>query len=517
MKTSLTILALAASIVLTAQSSLDKRELLVEKQYSEEIYQVNPIFDYASINVPRKVSSEINNDSLVRISPFTPDLNVSIRPLAYQSNEIAKTHRGFLKADKGTLNPFYAQGGYTYSAPNYFNLTATGGYDKRQENITEDKHIQQFGGQVAVDYYLNKEIKTDVSISYNKRSYGLYSALDERRGEETVYDNIGVALGIQSFKTTPDHWNFRTHFEFDQWSGQEADLTDRSFHTIGQVTYMIDDTWDIAITPEVRALTSDAFGQTESLHGSLQVAYDITRLYAKAGVKLDRFGGQTFLWPDVDIRWKSGHGVDIFLRSNTQTHIWGGKYLSDFNPYTSFTALSDKRPIGFQRGFEAAVKADLPREFDVTFSASFTDASDDPNFIATATDMRRFDVEQIDYQRLSLTVDVSRPFWDDMLSTGLRVKYNRYDVKEGELLNRPLFVASPRITTSLLQDKLTFGIEGLFHSPVTYAVLQEADLTSGWRTQLSAGLSYKVFDRLSMMTSSSGKGMMSLAEIYLAE
>jgi len=499
MKTLLIALTLLISWTVAAQSPVDNREILVEKQYSEEIYDVNPIFDYASIAVPRKIQPKFLGDTLISISPFTPDLDILIRPIAYQSNSDTDQHRGFVKLDKGTLNPLYAQGGYTYSAANYFNLTATGGYDNRRDNTVEDKHIRQIAGSVGMDYYLNKETKTDITIAYNKHTLGLYSELDDRRGSEVAYDNIGIGLGVQTFRTTPNHWNFRGHFDFDRWSNTTDEIDDRSFHTIGQTSYMINDIWDVTFTPEYKTLASDALGSANTLRGVLQIGYDIERFYAKGGISVDRIGARTVLWPDLDLRWNSGSAVDIYLRSQTTSDIWGGSFLSTTNPYTSYADLSpEERNISFDRSLEAAVKADLPRDIFVTFSVSFSDADDQANFIANSLDPRRFDIETIDYQRLYLTVDVTKTLWSRAVETGLRLRYNRYDVQEGTLFNRPLFSLQPRIQSSLLNDKLSINIEGLFNSPMTYNITQGIEINSDWRAQLSAGLSYKVFDRLSV-------------------
>ncbi len=494
-----TCIALLLSAALVSQSGLDKREILVEKEYSDEIYNVNPIFDYASITVPRKIQPKFLRDSLISISPFTPDIDIAIKPVAYKNQGDNNQHHGFIKVDKGTLNPLYAQGGYTYTAANYFNLTAAAGYDNRRDNSIEDKHIQQIGGSVDMDYYLNKETKTDISISYDRSTFGLFSELDERTGSEVAYDNVSVGLGVRSFRTTPNHWNYRGHFDFDTWSSSTDDLNDRSFHTIGQVAYMVNDTWDFTFTPEYKVLTSDAFGSGSTLHGAIQAGYDIERFYAKAGIRLDRFGDRTVLWPDLDVRWNSGQAVDIYLRSQTSTEIWGGSFLTSINPYTSFSGLSStERNISLDRNLEVAVKADLPRDILVTFKVGFSDADDQPNFIASDLDQRLFDIATIDYQRLHLTVDVAKSLWDQTVETGLRIRYNKYDVQEGILFNRPLFSVHPRIQTSLLGDKLSFSLDGLFNSPITYNLNQGIEVNSGWRAQISTGLSYKVLDRLSL-------------------
>ncbi len=486
-------------MTLISQSGLDKRELLVEKQYSEEIYEVNPIFDYASITIPRKVKPKFLGDSLISISPFTPDIDIAIKPIAYDYQQNTSQHHGFVKVDKGSLNPIHAQGAYTYTAANYFNLTAAGAYDNRRDNSVEDMYVNQISGSLSMDYYLNKETKTDISISYDESSFGLYSELGERNGAEAAYNNISIGLGLQTFRTTPNHWNFRGHFDFDNWTSSTDQIDDRSFHTIGQATYMIDDTWDVSFTPEYKVLTSEALGSGSTLHGALQIGYDIEKFYIKGGARIDRIGDRTVVWPDLDMRWNSGAAVDIYLRSETTTEIWGGSFLSSVNPYSTFSGgIASERNISLDRSLEAAIKSDLPKDILLTFSVGFSDAQDQPNFVVNDLDQRRFDINTIDYQKLHLTVDLTKSLWDRVLETGLRVRYNRYDVREGTLFNRPIFSAQPRIQSYFLDNKLTMNIAGLFNSPITHGLSQGIEVNTGWRAQLSAGIGYKVLDRLSI-------------------
>lgn len=500
MKTIYTTLTLLLSLItLSAQSSLEKREILVEKTYSDEIYQVEPIFDYASIRIPDKVSALDIDNQLIPISPFTPDLDVTIRPLAYNHDVQNKLKRGFLKLDRGTLNPLFAHGGYTYSAPNYFNISAHGGYDYREESPTPNKLIRDIEGNLDIDYYLNKELKTTLSVGYNRSSYGLYAnpllELDSQLG----YDDIEVSLGLESIRTTPDHWNYRGHVQLDTWNSRTSETKERTVSTLGELSYMINNTWDISLSPEVRWTQSEVLGDNTSLHGSLNLSFDQSRFYANTGIRLDHYNGATRLWPDLDLRWKTQDGVDIYIRSEASTDLWGGRYITEINPYSSFQNLeSDNRTLVYTRSLQSKVDAKLPNQFDLVFSASFADTKDDLNFVRSDEERALFEIEEVDYQKLSITADVTRPLMSGHIIPGLLIRYDRYDVKSGRLYNRPTFLVKPHIDSKLLSDKLSIGIEGLFHNAVVYQETLDTEITSGWRTQLSAQISYQLLDILSI-------------------
>ena len=114
MKTTISILLtiFLISSVTSQDSGLEQRELLVEKEYSNEIYETNPIFDFASIIAP-KSKPKVFDDSLSRINLHTPDIDILVRPIGYETAAQTTNPAGFVKLDKGFLNPLHGQAGYT--------------------------------------------------------------------------------------------------------------------------------------------------------------------------------------------------------------------------------------------------------------------------------------------------------------------------------------------------------------------------------------------------------------------
>lgn len=503
MKTTTTILLSILALSLFGQKpSLDNREILVKKEYNNEIYQSNPVFDYASIMVPERSHLNIKKDTLSTISAFTPDIDISIKPVAYKTLPDISGHKGFVKLDKGTLNPIYGQAGYAYTAPNYFNINAVVNYDNRNEKEVANKSITSKGADVSMQYYLTKETKTDLRVSYDRNNFGLYGMelflIGSDAQNYNVYDRISANLGFQTFKSAPSHWNFRAHTMLSQWESVNSNHKERNITALGSVEYKFDDVWDFSITPQYQTSLSDAYGTGQILKGSAELAYNIRSFYAKVGVSANHFENQIRIWPSADIRWQVGHDTDIKIKSNSYATIWGGDNSSKINPYISSEALEgSERDYAFSRLLQMNVASNLNNDVAVDFGISYLNAIDDLNFIMHSEDTRQFDYSLISYERLRLKVDVTKKV-GTALYTGLQLQYDNYAKMSGMLYNRPTVVVVPHIETHLLNNKLTAGLKATINNPQAFQVDTPLKNRSSWRKNLSFNLTYKVMDQLNI-------------------
>ena len=503
MKTTTTILLSFLVLSLFGQKpSLDDREILVKKEYNNEIYQSNPVFDYASIMVPERSHINMNRDTLSTLSAFTPDIDISIKPVAYKTLPDISGHKGFVKLDKGTLNPVYGQAGYAFTAPNYFNINAVVNYDKRDERAIDNKSITNKGLDVGMQYYLTKETKTDLRVSYDRSDFGLYGHELFPVGIEVQnfnsYDRINANLGFQTFKSAPNHWNFRAHTMLSQWQALNTNHKERNIGALGSIEYKVNDVWDFSITQQYQTSLSDTYGNGQILKGSLNMAYNIRNFYANVGVSANHFNDQTRIWPSADIRWQVGHDTDIKIKSQSYATIWGGDNASKINPYISSTALTgDTRDYSFNRLLGMNVASDLNNDVSIDFGISYLNATDDLNFVMNGTDTRQFDYNLVDYEQLRVQIDVTKKIWPE-LSTGLQVQYDNYAKMSSTLYHRPTVVIAPHVEAQLLNNKLTAGLQATINNPQAFDVVIPMQNESSWRKNISFNVTYKVMNHLNI-------------------
>ncbi len=492
-----------ASTIWGQKPSLDDREILVQKEFSTEIYQVNPIFDYASIMAPKRSIHDFSRDTLTTISAFTPDMDVSIKPIAYKTNPYSTGHKGFVKLDKGTINPLHAQGGYVYSAPNYFNITGRGTYDNRNDNAETNKTIKTIDAGLDMEYYLTKEVKTEIGIQYNRNRYGLYGSqniVSSLEGQqETGFNTVSAQLGIQTFKTTPDKWNFRFHTAVIQWKDSHTETSETNITALGSIEYTVNDVWNITLTPQYTTSQSEEFGNGNILKGSLGVAYNIKSFYALAGVNADYLSETLRYWPEVDLRWQVGHDTDIKVRSTSQASIWGGSSLTRLNPYVSVPQLmNDVRDYTYARKLSMSVLSSLPRDFDVAFEIGYNRTEGDANFTLAASDIRLFSFDKVDYDLMTIATQVNKRFLNDQVNVGLKVQYNNFAEMSSQLFHRPTVILQPMATAHFINNRLSITASGVINNPQTFNQFPALNTESGWRKNISLAVGFKVIDHLSI-------------------
>jgi len=267
MKTTIIILlfSVIATIQVGAQNSpTDDREIQVEKKYNNEIYEVEPIFDFASISTAPRRAITFTRDSLVGIAPYTPAVNISIRPVAYKNSPQERLHKGFVKLDKGTTNLYHGQGGYVYTAANYFNIKADASYDQWQDNNIRDQNIKEINGSLGMTYYLTNAIKADLQLGYNKNQYGLYGGQvepTEATDAKHSYNNYSVQLGLNSFRSAPAKWNYGLTLGVDKWNDNNSDETENNFTINGKASFNPSKFTTITLAPNLIISQSEIAGK----------------------------------------------------------------------------------------------------------------------------------------------------------------------------------------------------------------------------------------------------------------
>ncbi len=498
MKTTLYILlTLLLTLGIKAQeSSLEKRELLVEKEYSDEIYASNPLFDYSSILTPDEMRASIT-DSLSRMNLFTPDLDISVRPVAYKNIAEDKTKKGFLKFDKGQLIPLHLQGGYTYSSPNYFNVHTTFSYDHRSESNFENKYIKTIQGKVGLDYYLTNELLTKFKITVDHNTFGLFGHGDldweNVANHSTGYTIVEAKLNLQSFKTAPSKWNYGIQGSVSRWQAQEEDVTERNLEFIGKLEFRINDRWGIYFLPSFQTSLETSKSNNHILGSSLRLTHNSKSVYLRMGSRIDRFDGTINFWPDVDLRWNMSKQTVFNFRSNAIPEILSHQRITQINPYSLMGTSYD---IRYFRTLDADISSQLSNDLDFTVRVGYLRAANDLNFFSNPSDIRFFRKELITYNRLRFSIMGQKRLLKDYLVAGLALQYDKYDKSQRELLHRPTLFIRPSLASKLFNDRLTLAVEGLLNNPQEIDRIPALISRSGWNRNLNAEISIEVNDHL---------------------
>lgn len=503
MKTIIQILIAFLPLGLIGQDTkLDKREILVEKEYDNTIYESNPIFNYASINVPRGSRMKLSFDSLSSINYNTPDIDISIRPVAYKSLTKQEGHKGFIKLDKGTVNPLHAQGGYVFSAPNYFNLSGNFKYDKRNDQRTMNMMTQTAGGSLDLDYYLTKSLKTSFSVGYDQDKFGLYGAqnimTDLEEGENHSFQLVQINLGLETFNVSPKPWNFAFWGHINEWKQEEINEKENNIDLLGKVDFKISEKWSILAAPSFKTSLNNRINDTQVLTGNLQVAFNTSNFFAKVGAVTNYFNDNVNIWPDLDVRWNLGHHTALNITSTATANIQNGQYLSSFNPYAAIDLVrEDFGRVALQKNARVEVASNINESSRVNFVASFLDATDDLNFKRAGTRPNTFDVENVDYQRLRVGVGYTYQV-NDLLQAGLQIQHDNYAEATSTLFNRPTLTITPNVNVTLLDNKLNIGVNGYINNPQQFDVYPALSIESGWRKNLSFEVKYRLLKNLNL-------------------
>ncbi|MFT6808370.1 MAG: hypothetical protein ACJA01_001594 [Saprospiraceae bacterium] len=496
------------SYSLFAQSAVNKdRELQVEKNYNNEIYAAHPIFDFANISVPGNPPVAIGLDSMIGAPSFTPDLDLLIKPVAYKSNLSNSGHNGMLKFDKGTINPWHAQGGYVYSSPNYFTLHASGEYDKWKQSLIPDQNITEGNGNIGVTYYITSDLKASVDINYKNQKYGLYARQEdnaEALQNVNQFNSIGINLGIQTFRTLPSKWNMEFFLAGDKWNENNTDRTENNIEIASQLQYKSSNKLILKTAPTYSLSQSDALETAYYFSNVLQAELDYKTSSIAFGINTTNFGNSLSIWPTVNIDWRIADTDHLTFSTSQNISINSAQRISSYNPYVDFTLLPIANSSNVQlkdfyrdRNISASYKSARIPSWNFTAGASYNQIDGDQNF-QLIDSRQNFNIERIDYSLLQAKLGVEYKLLEDIMKIGLDVTYNKYQNASSSLFHRPEFIVEPIIQSSLINNKLDLTLSSNINAPQLLSVENEVELKSSWRTNVSFEAKYEILKRMNI-------------------
>ena len=502
MKTILSFILILITFQLSAQETeLSDRELVVQKDYNNKIYEVDPIFDFASIELRSRSPLDFRADSLSSIPFFTPDIDVSVKPITYKTIAEESSQRGFIKLDKGTTNPLHAQGAYSYIAPNYYTLNGRFEYDHRAQSEIEDGFVKRVEADVAMDYYLTKELKIDLGVNYNNTSAGLYGSqsllADDYESGQTGFQEVNAQLGIGSFKTLPNIWNFGLSANLNDWWDDFKIGRERNIQTLAWVELQFNDKWSMDFRPRYETSLSKSYGDNNVVGGTMNIGFDSPAFYIAPGVRLDYFNQAARFWPDIDLRWRVSKNTEIDFRSLARTDILGTQYLSKQNTYLDLASFTvSNKEIRYEQNLSLIVDAHLSQQTKFRFQTSYAKVENGINYRQSVSDIRQFVLSNVDYQRMSIAVKIEHKVFDDLLSGNLSVQYDKFAEQTEILLYRPTLIIQPGISSSLFGDKLKLNLIGFISNPQNLEFIPIENTRAGWRKNISFDMTFLVSKNL---------------------
>ena len=500
----LSLFLLAYSTVIGQTSDVANRELQVEKKYNTEIYSVEPIFDFASISTPKRRSISFLNDTLLGISPYAPSIDIKVRPVAYKNAEETNQHKAFIKLDKGTINLWHGQGGYVYSASNYFNITANAEYDRWQSNEIEDKNINTINGNIGMTYYLTSALKTSLLLDYKKHDYGKYGG--QQIGQEPTnltssYDQVDVKFNISSFNTNPSKWNYGLDVRFLKWNNLNEDMNEVNIDILPDLQYQVSSSIRLQVNPMVFLSNSQQTGNTTILGSDLTASINTPNTFLIIGGSAKHINGSWHVWPKTRLKWNLLPNHSIHLLSDLSTTPVNASIISSFNPYIKSTSLFSQTPFHPEFKNVTVIKraginynGKILADLSLFIKSRYEWHTDDINIQVIEDDITNFNFSLVNYNLLSNEVAIEKSFLENQFTSSLGINYNFYINPTETLWHRPnLYITADLGFTPM--DGLDFSLAGRFNSPQSFSTSSQ---DSGWKANVSIEGRYDVFEQVSI-------------------
>ena len=493
---------------LFAQTGVNKdRELQVEKNYNNEIYAVHPVFDFANINVPETSPVSIGLDSMAGAPSFTPDLDLLVKPIAYKSNLSNTGHNGMIKFDKGTVNPWHAQGGYVYSSPNYFMIHASGEYDNWEQSLISDQHITEGIANIGATYYIASDLKASIDVNYKNQQYGLYARQEdnaEALGNTNHYSTVGINLGVQTFRTLPSKWNMGLSIKATKWYEKNTDRIEKNVEITPHLQYKASNKLTLKTTPTYSLSQSEILKSAYYFSNTLQGELDYKKSNIILGINTTYYEKAVSIWPVANVAWRITDTDQLTLNTAQDVRINSAQYVSGFNPYADLNSLpiansTNEASKDFYRDRNMSLMYHSGRipNWSITAGAAYHMIDGDQNFGLNNTE-QKFDIERVDYNLIQAQLGVEYTVLDNVIKLGLDLFYNKYQNDGNSLFHRPDWIVTPTIHSSLLDNKLGLTLSSRINTPQLLTIENEVDVKSSWRTNISFQAKYQIIKRINI-------------------
>lgn len=492
---------------IAAQSEVTKdRELHVEKNYNNEIYAVHPIFDFANIHVASpQPTVQLSNDSMVGAPEYTPNINLQIRPIVYTSPTSPKGHKGMIKIDKGTINPWHVQTGYVYNSPNYFTIYGSGNYDKWQQSEVLDQHATDITGSIGATYYLTSESKISLDVKYNNRKYGLYARQDKHSEPQGLYNHFkdfGVRLGIETFRTMPSQWNYRMQIKVQNWNENILNGKETNIDAQPYVEFKVSNKYKLWATPTYSISKSEKYNNGALFQNILASTLDFSAARISVGVNMTHYSDNWSIWPSAHIDWQISNNQQFILRATQEVNILTGAGTSTINPLIDLQSLADLsshidnfKRYQRTRAIEAEYTADILTDLTLSLMTQYKMVQGDLNYHLLDVG-KSLALSQVDYDQLHIGIQGRFKLLNGNAQVAMGVEYNRFENESLPLLHRPTWIFTPEASALLLNHKLELNLNTAINTPQLLSINNGEEIQSRWRTNIGIAAKYEIMPKI---------------------
>lgn len=475
------------------------QELKVLKDFNSEIYEPDPLFSFASIRTGITRNPNLLQDSLIRIARHMPDLELSIRPLAYERPEKEKQYHGFLRADKGTINPFAVSGAYVHAVDNYFSIETSGLYDHWVENSTDNQFITTGQASVGLRYYLNAVTLARVDVIGGRHEYGLYGfkgfSLD-REDAKHSFDTFHPSISIESFREGSRQLNYRLMTSFKRTALRQRDnFQENDVDFKGRLNFNLDNRWAFTAQGSYETMSLPADQDMNSYEGMGAIRFNTAELFGLAGIRYIYSDNGARWFPEARIRARINQDITVEAEVLHRLKKYGLSAYGQINPYIDY----DRADFILSYEKYYALKGEIVNFgfSNLTMSVAFNQVSDGLNFSIVNMPFSGFDVEELDYDQWTIGVDARRPV-GHVLTIGLSASYDIFNSGGKTLYHRPKWNIAPMVGLELFEGRLGMEISGHFNQGQLIQSVTGVNELSKWRKDLSAGLRFNVHKRVNV-------------------
>ncbi len=501
------ILSVSSIHSIQAQSEVNKdREIRVHKDYNNEIYKPQPVFDFNQIVVAPTEPNNINIDSISAVNQFNPPIDITIQPLSFRTDDQDDGYNGMVKIDRGTLNPLHAQGDYTYTRPNYYSVWASAQYDHWKSALIPDKYQSDIKGKIGFKYYITHEIQSKIDFRYTNRKYGIYGNQNKEsqaNNRFNQYQNIGAKLLLATFRTMPKRVNFSIVADINNWSYKE-DQKENNYNVQGNIRYRPKSNISIRLTPQISYSASDTYSNNQYFKNTLSIQSDHKNSNISVGISASRFNQNWVIWPEITTTWKPSTRMNILMSSTHTVDIQGAQYLTDQNPYIDTRSLvqwinNNERVKNIRSDKSTSIKSTHTLTDALTFHAILNH-----HIVTGASNYATINADQlleytiVNYNLFSTDFGAQYELLENMVQSGLSITYNQYYNQSAPLIHKPKWLFSPFVKGQLLNNKLVLTLRGYVNSPQMLSKVGTSEVYSTWRKNFSFNTRYQILNRASL-------------------
>ena len=488
------LLLIAITTFLSAQA-IDDHEIEVLKDYNDEIYAALPIYDFNSIRLPDQSSKGVLNDTLVHLGKYTPQMAMSVKPLAFKRNRIDRGYNGFLKADKGTQQLLGMRAGYTHYVENYYSIGIEGTYDYWKDPNLASKYHKEISGAMSVDYYLNKSMKASLKIGGESQDWGRYGFAETNTTDEigrNAYMNHQLALGFSSFETNHSSLSYQASLRVQSLTWNDEDIEENNLAFDAGVAYRLDDQNAFSFKGHVYRSKLNEANTLNVGRGVLSYRLNTRAMDLTIGGSALTAGSVKRIFPNIDLHVTIDQTEIVgVLEENIQSinlnHILGqNPYINPFQ-LESFNSIYRKLGVG--------VKSRV-KEIGFQIDGEYVQVDNGYNFINSIIDRQQFMVSTLNYNLVQSSVRANyhlKPF-----NVGLRIQHNLVMNNEDNLYHLPNLIFTPFAQYATFDSRLLIEIRGEVNTGQDLGIAKTGILESGWRRDVSAQIRFSAHERLNV-------------------